>query len=407
MTIRQCVLGCRFVALVFVLAVYRAGATPLIVPLDAVPGANGVSARAMDASGRIVGGDSIDGGATVWLPMPGGSYAAQRLPLLPGAADGFANAVNAAGTIAGYHVDAADNPTAVVWQPSTGGTYTPQALPTPFGAAGASAYSVNASGQVAGFAVRADQVTFAVVWSPGATGYTASALPAPVNTHDDVATAINDGGDVTGYVNLTNVGGPLSVAWTPLAGGGYTGHSVFTVGGAVVTSINNNRVGAGTDIGGSRAMPLVMVEFEGDFYASTLPVPIGSSGGGSDTANNADVLVGYADDPEGAAPGHLAAIWLPNDTFWDYANLDSWLKQMDPTAADHWLLREANFITDSNLVIGDGSYDPDGAGGPQPAYDRSFVLDVSALVPEPGVAGLALPAIALLRRRRRRCLPRV
>jgi hypothetical protein len=114
------------------------------------------------------------------------------------------------------------------------------------------------------------------------------------------ATGINNAGDVVGYVSLTT-GGPLSAAWNPTAGGSYDGHPIFTVGGAVVSAVNDNRVGAGVDIGGSRALPLVMV--------------------------------------------------------------------------------------------------PDGAG-PMPAYERSFVLDVSALVPEPTMAAplLAMVGAALVRR---------
>src|SRR5579872_3540717 len=144
----------------------RTSSGQLIQLLNLPDGLSDTSARIMDASGDIFGGNFIGGSATVWTPGPSG-YSAHLLPLPSGAADGFANWANAGGTAAGYDVDSGGNPTAVVWQPTGGGNFTPTALPMPVGATGASAYSINSNGQVAGFGQRANNSSFGVVWTPG------------------------------------------------------------------------------------------------------------------------------------------------------------------------------------------------------------------------------------------------
>jgi hypothetical protein len=376
-------------------------AAPTIFPLDGVPGANGVSARAMAADGTVVGGNSSGGQATVWTKGPTG-YTPQLLPLMAGQDDGFANWVNLSGTIAGYQVDTAGNPTATVWQRGgASGAYAASALPMPGGAVGASAYSINASGQVAGFGMTATGSTFGVVWQPQPGGYVAQVLDAPVGMNGStVAAAINDHGVVAGYGEVTNA------PYVPAVWEGGRGQGVVVVKGAVATAINNNGVGAGVDMSSGDVLPMVIAPYEGDYYGASLPIAGVGGHGASNYVNNNDVLVGNAVDPSDAATGHVAALWNPTDTYWDYVNLQTWLTGKSPTLGQRWTLRDSNFISDSGWVVGDGEYNPY-APFVDAGYERSFVMDVSSIAaPEPvAMAWVGVLGTVLLGRRRRAPLP--
>jgi hypothetical protein len=376
-------------------------AAPTIYPLDGVPGSRGVSARAMAADGTVVGGNSVGGQATVWTKGSSG-YAPQLLPLLAGQDDGFANAVNSGGTIAGYQVDQAGNPTATVWQRGgASGAYAASALPVPSGAVGASAYAINASGQVAGFGVTATGSTFGVVWQPLPAGYVAQPLDAPAAMNTSyVATAINDRGVVAGYGEVADA------PYVPAVWEGGRGKGVIVVQGAVATAINNNGVGAGVDTSSGDVLPMAIAPYEGDYYGATLPINGVGGYGASNHVNNNDVLVGNAVDPTDTTTGHVAALWNPTDTYWDYVNLQTWLTGKSPTLGQRWTLRDANFISDSGWVVGDGVYN---AYAPfvDAGYERSFVMDVSSIAaPEPGArAWVGVVGIGLLGRRRTQSSP--
>jgi probable HAF family extracellular repeat protein len=78
-------------------------------------------------------------------------------------------------------------------------------------------------------------------------------------------------------------------------------------------------------------------------------------------------------------------------------NLDAWLDATHPDEGAAWTLRDARGITDAGLITGMGFYNDGVTVG-----FRAFVLDASALIPEPSsLSLLAVGAPALLRRRRR------
>jgi hypothetical protein len=363
-------------------------------------------AQSVNASGVVVGitrGDAGDQPA-VWTPTPGGGYVANALPLPAGEAYGAANSIGAGGAIAGYTQPLdGSTATATLWT-STGSGYIATPLPAPAGAAATGAYSVNASGQVAGFMTSAADVITAVSWTPNGPGgaYTASTFPIDGRTHS-VATAVNDQGDLAGYT--TGLGGDLGQAWVNDGAGNYVAKSVVSAGNVSVTSMNVYGTGAGVYDG---QFPLVMVYFDGDFYAGNLSTPSVDATGATNAVNNFDALVGNLKDPTTPTPGTEAAIWIPTDTSWDYLNLDQWLDASEPAAGAHWRLLDALSIGDGWLVAGNGLYDPDGAAGPLEASERAFLLDVSTLVvPEPTVFGILVPSLAvtLLARRRRLVVP--
>lgn len=364
----------------------------LVVPLLPVNGSDTSTAQSIDSNGVVVGFSSgANDRPTVWRPL--NAYAPEALPAIDGGASGAANSIGSGGAIAGYWQPAdLSTATAVVWTPSTA-SYSVTSLPSVTGAALTNAYAVNGGGSVAGYAADVNGNTAPVVWTPGSTGYTATVLPPLSGQTQGAATALDQSGNVAGYT-LGNAGLQAAV-WT-LSGGTYTQHVVIANDTAEVTSMSADGTGAGVYAGNQ---PLVMVNFQGDYYAINLDFPFGATDGASDAVNNSDVIVGYVKDPTTTKLGKQAAIWLPTDTDWQYLNLDQWLEQTDPLLASHWTLQEATAINDNGLVAGYGLFDPDGAG-PLPATQEGFLLDASSLVPEPGCATLAgLVCLPLLMRR--------
>jgi MYXO-CTERM domain-containing protein len=120
--------------------------------------------------------------------------------------------------------------------------------------------------------------------------------------------------------------------------------------------------------------------------------------GGADSIaqdiNDGGFVVGRADLAQGA--GFRAALWRPDRAV---VNLDAWLDAADPQLGAHWLLSHAHGISDNGWITGIGIYN-DGPGGLQDG-DLTYLLDASALVPEPGGAAI-LGACALTTLRRRR-----
>jgi probable HAF family extracellular repeat protein len=80
-------------------------------------------------------------------------------------------------------------------------------------------------------------------------------------------------------------------------------------------------------------------------------------------------------------------------------DLDTWLDINNPVNGLNWTLTEARGLTDSGLVVGTGTYN-DGPGGLSDGT-RAFLLDASALVPEPPAAATLLLALPFLLSRRR------
>lgn len=318
---------------------------------------------------------------------------AETLPTAPGYPRGGANAVAGDGIVAGYgQPDDLSTANAMVWTP-VAGAYVPQALPAPQGAMLTDAYSINAAGVAAGYAMDGSEATSAVVWEPAGSFYpTATALPRLSGWNDTAATAINDAGDVAGYAFVqSGFSQVLKGAVWQNGPGGRVAKTVISAQPALITAMNDFGTGAGVyDLD----QPLVMVAYDGDYYALDLPTPFGATSGATNAVNNHDALVGYLTDPTTPQAGHEAALWLPTETQWDFLNLDQWLDAVDPALGAQWVLREATSISDTWLVTGYGEFD---------SVERGFVLDVSSLVPEPtGFAAVGIAGFVTLRRSRTR-----
>ena len=349
--------------------------------------------QSIDALGRVVGymGDGGVSTPMTWQ-LSAGAYVASPLALPAGQSYGGANSIGAGGAIAGYtQPNDLSTANATVWTAPPAGSYAPTPLLAPAGSVLTDAYSTNAAGAVAGYRTDASDETDAVVWEPVAGAYSnvGTILPSLAGWNDTAATAVNDSGDLAGYAFVTEGFSQVlrGAVWESQAGGGYAARQVISAQPALVTAMNNFGTGAGVyDLN----QPMVMVAFEGDYYAIDLPTPFGANDGASNAVNNHDALVGYLQDPLTGQSGSEAALWLPTDDEWAYINLDQWLNTQAGGAS--WILQEATGISDNWLVTGYGRFNN---------QERGFVLDVSSLVPEPSSAAMLIPmAVALLSRRR-------
>jgi hypothetical protein len=76
-------------------------------------------------------------------------------------------------------------------------------------------------------------------------------------------------------------------------------------------------------------------------------------------------------------------------------DLNAWLDANNPTEAAKWTNEVAFGLSDTGLITGRGTYNDGVTSG-----TRAFLLDASALVPEPGgFAVLGLGCLGLLARR--------
>ena len=86
--------------------------------------------------------------------------------------------------------------------------------------------------------------------------------------------------------------------------------------------------------------------------------------------------------------GYHAVLWELDGIAVDLNDL------VDPNSG--WTLTNAMYISETGWTIGNGYYDPDGAGGFDP-YARLYLLQI----PEPGTLSLlGLGGLALVRRRK-------
>lgn len=189
---------------------------------------------------------------------------------------------------------------------------------------------------------------------------------------------INNDGVVVGWSEInTTTQTRKAMRWT--AAGGMQALAGFSnVSDSEAYAIND----AGTIVGyyGGRSARTPF-RYRGDGPRVMLP-----GGGEARDVNDAEFVVGYISTPSGSR----AALWRPDNTLVD---LNAWLDANYPAEGAPWTLTTASAISNNGLIAGTGQYN----GG-----FLAFLLDGSALVPEPGATSLLVPLAALFARRRRR-----
>ena len=386
---RQLVINVRRLALFLLLnvsiAVPASGAIATYTLTDLGFGSPGYGID-INSYGQVVGYDSTH--AYLWTPTTanGTVGSASDLGIRPDGAFG----INDYGQIVGgAYFNNSNLLHAFLWTPNTPNGTAGSALDLGTLTAGTTsvANDVNNLGQVVGRS--GDNVAF--IWTPKSANGTSgvmTALAMPSGRTNSVAQAINASGQVAGYVNSR------SFLWTPTAPNGSSGTSIDLgdLGGTTGNNNHGNGINNAGKVVGDSSVSLVHA------YLWTPDTPNGSTGsmadlgalGGNLSAafaiNSLDQVVGMAADN--------AFVWTPGDGM---VNLNS---HIAPGAATSIALRYAFGINDRGQIVGYGSFDPDGPGGPIPGGTRAFLL--TPAVPEPSSASfLILAACTLLCRRAR------
>ncbi len=295
---------------------------------------NGTAAGIND-KGQIVGASNL--GATLW-------NGADPIALNFGSG-GYATAINNAGQIVGATV-AHGLPTAVVWNGMT---------LTSLGASGYGdgityATCINNIGQVAGGASFG-----AMSWK----GTTPTGL-AVNNGFSNVASGINDRGEVVGDAGIYATGDTVATAWN-----GTTATVLPSLGGnnSYAYAVNN----AGEIVGSANIAPNSQTYRATVWQGNTVTI-LDSLGGSKSFAyavNNTGEVVGYATNASGA---NLATLWDGTKAI----NLNTLL---DPNVTQAgWVLTVATGINDQGWIVGD-------AINARLGEQDAFLLRVSA-VPE-------------------------
>jgi probable HAF family extracellular repeat protein len=121
----------------------------------------------------------------------------------------------------------------------------------------------------------------------------------------------------------------------------------------------------------------------------------GGMNGSAYAINDAGQIVGSA-FTAGDAAEH-AALWTITG---DKVDLDAWLDSVNPALGAKWRLTQALDINNFGQIVGFGRFDTDNNGSPD--TDRAFLLDATAVVPEPAsMLLLLLPAVGIACARKR------
>ena len=314
--------------------------------------------------------------------------------------DGFLR-INSSGQIAGTTLGFTNPSRAFRFTGIPGAGGSAVLLPT-LGGDPAIGNGINDQGDVVGSSgVTPGQATshaFKYVGTPGAGGQIYD-LGTLVAGGDSFATAINNAGQITGYASTANRSFH-AMLYTGTPGVDGVMRDLGTLGGGSYgTVINSSGQVAGQWLdsnGRQRAFRYTGIPGQ-DGTMTDLPLLAGSVNGYARDLNDSGFIAGETNDDRLGNP--TATLWLPDNT---PVNLDAWLDMVDPVEGAKWRLRTAWAINNNGIITGTGNYN-DGPGG-LPDGQAEWMLDASALVPEPGsMALLALGIPLAFRRSRRSC----
>ena len=366
--------------------------------------------QGINALGQVTGYSSNGSGvnhAFLYSGVPGSGGAMVDLGTLPGgdgpARGSFGYGINASGQIAGSSVVSGGNLHVFRYTgiPGGGGAMADLGALDIYGTY-AVGQAINNSGQVAGWSMYRPvnwYHAFLYTGTPGAGGTLADL--GDLGGGVSYGYSLNDSGQVAGFSETTGGSADHAFLYSGTPGSGGAMADLGTLGGSTSIAAAINALGqvagwSSTGSGVSHAflytgMPGVggsMADLGtlGGTWASGLAInDSGQVAGASYTGSGARRAFLYTGTP--GLDGQMI-------------DLDTWLDANNPTEGAKWTLSSASGLTAAGLLTGDGVYN-DGPGGLSDGT-RAFLLNASALVPEPASAALLTAAALVLAARRRR-----
>jgi probable HAF family extracellular repeat protein len=386
------------------LAIAPASAAPVIYQLGTVGGADS-RAFAVNDAGQVAGWSEITGNTAThafrYDVTPGSGGVMRELGTL-GGMNSQGLAVNTVGQVAGSSYIAGNvNQRAFRYDGTPGSGGVMRTLGT-LGGLSSVGRDVNDAGQVAG----SSQITSSNVWhafrydgTPGSGGVMRDLGSGLVSSF---ALAVNDLGQVAGYTGNTPPNQAFRYDGTPGSGG--VMRMLGTLGGTVSQGwgINNaGQVVGYSYLAGNAATHAF--RYDGTPGSGGVMRDLGLFGGTESYAydvNDAGQVVGWSSAT--LTPYQRAYLYTGTPGLdGQMIDLENWLNASSSAEGAKWTLYEAWGISNSGWITGYGDYDPDGPGGVAGAH-RAYLLDASALLPEPGALSvLTLAAMSLAHRRRK------
>jgi probable HAF family extracellular repeat protein len=272
-----------------------------------------------------------------------------------GGKNGYANAINNSGHVAGWSSTAVHQSHATVWNGSSQTILS--GLP---GGADSEALGINDSGLAVGWAKNSQGYDQATLWKDGS----AVQLQNLNKGQESEAAAINNSGQIAGYSDINGKEAYLATKWV----NGQV-EKLGTLGGSISRAYDINDVGqvvgyARTANGTDHAT----------LWNGTTATDLGTLGGELSSAwaiNNAGQVVGWAED------GNYSSTYLTRATLWNgtsAVDLNSYLDQSSVEAG--WYLVDARGINDRGSIAGVAINFYSGT-------QNAFLLSTVSPVPEP------------------------
>lgn len=319
----------------------------------------------------------------------------------------FPHSINSLGQIVGdseISASPADHAFLYSGAPGNGGSMVDLGT---LGGSSSYAYDITDGGQIVGYSDtngNAARHCFSYTGVPGAGGVMKDM--GTLGGNDSGGLAVNAAGQIAGWSEISGSHFEHAFLYTSYKSGSFTLRKMFdlgTLGGtdSVAWALN----GAGQVAGWSRLANNVASHaflHRGDPGIGAGHMDDLGTLGGTDSEAYAINLSGQVVGTSDIAGDSATRAFLYTGTpgaGGHMIDLDAWLDANNPTDGAYWTLTGARDITDSGLITGYGTYN-DGPGGLSDGT-RAFLLDASALVPEPAhLSLLALTAILAPRRRR-------
>lgn len=325
------------------------GLTGLMVDLGSVADTDSLFGSAINDTGQVaiirnIATAPVTQDSLLWTPTVTNGTAG-NLVSLGATGSNFPTGINSLGQVVGRR-NSASGGKAFLWNPTSPNSMSGAAVDLPLASVGTSNFGINSAGNV-GLSATASGGSASYVWVPdspnGTTGTTSASIGALSGGNTTWEQSINDSGQIAGYATISG-GATRGFLWTPATPNGTSG-SIINLG----------------LIAGATTVEAIGI-------------------------NNLGQVVGFAQ----VGSNSRAFLWTQQDLIVD-------LNSLVAQGGSGWNLTVAYGINALGQIVGEGTYDPDGAGGVA-AVTHGFLLTP---IPEPAYLLLTMATYPIAFRRRR------